>query len=204
MNKRGQSALTVIVGVIAILVIAALFLGMWIMGTYNSLVSLQTNTDAKWANVQSAYQRRADLIPNLVETVKGYKDFEHDTMVEVTEMRSQAGQAKIDVGSAKTPEQLQAAMSSLDNVLSRLMVVVEKYPDLKASTNFLALQDELAGTENRVKVERDNFNAACQTYNVAVRVFPANILANMFGFDPRTMFVADEGSQKAPIVSFAE
>jgi len=185
-----------------VIVVLVLIIGGWIAGSYNGLVSSQEGVDAKWANVQSAYQRRADLIPNLVATVQGMKNFEQDTLTQITQLRSEAGQAKINVDGATSPAQLQSAMGSMDSVLSRLLVVVEKYPDLKSGENFLSLQDELAGTENRIKVERDIYNAAVKTYNVNVRRFPTNIIASMFGFDKRTMFEADSGSENAPKVAF--
>ena len=139
----------------------------------------------KWANVQSAYQRRADLIPNLVETVKGYRDYEANTLIQITELRSEAGQAKVSIDSATSPAELQAAMGNMNSVLSRLLVIVENYPDLKANENFLSLQDELAGTENRIKVERDNYNAAVRDYNILARRFPTSIIARWFGFEKK-------------------
>src|SRR3989344_3511596 len=164
MKKKGW----IIIGVIALIV---LMLVGTVWGSYNGLVSGDENTKQKWGNVQSAYQRRADLIPNLVETVKGYRDYEAATLTKIVGLRSEAGQAKLNVDSATTPEQLQAASGQLDSVLSRLLVIVEQYPDLKASENFLSLQDELAGTENRIKVERDNFNKAVKNLNTKIRKF---------------------------------
>ena len=189
----------IVTGVIVLVVIIFL---LSIIGMYNGLVSSDETVDEKWANVQTAYQRRADLIPNLVETVKGYRDYEQATLTEITKLRSEAGQAKVNIDSATTPAQLQAGMGSVDSVLSRLMVIVERYPDLKASANFLSLQDELAGTENRIKVERDIFNKAVKNYNVKVRKFPSNIIAGMFGFEKKEMFEADEGTDKAVDVEF--
>lgn len=190
------------IGIVAVLLLGAFSIISYGVGVYNNIQTSSINVDTKWGFVQTAYQRRADLIPNLVETVKGYKNFEHDTLVEVTQMRSQAGQAQIAVNSATNPAQLQDAMGGMNSVLSRLMVIIERYPDLKANQNFMALQDELAGTENRIKVERDNFNVAVQSYNVIIKTFPSNLIANIFGFQPRTMFAADAGSQVAPKVSF--
>lgn len=182
----------IIAGVVIALV---LFTGLWVIGTYNGIVSSEENVNQKWANVQSAYQRRADLIPNLVETVKAYSDYEGDVLTQITKARA-------SIGSANTPEELTAADGELSSALSRLLVVVEAYPDLKANENYLSLQDELAGTENRVKVERDNFNNAVRDYNVKIRKFPANMIAGMFGFSQRTMFEADQGSENAPKVNF--
>lgn len=191
--------LWIVLGAIAVF---ALILIMWVISSYNGLVSTDENVNQKWGNVQSAYQRRADLIPNLVSTVEGYKKYEGQTLTEITKLRSEAGQAKIDVSKAATPEQIQAASGAMDSVLSRLMVIVENYPDLKANQNFLALQDELAGTENRIKVERDNFNTAVKEYNIKARRFPTNIIAGMFGFEVKTSFKADAGAESAPKVAF--
>lgn len=165
------------------------------VGTYNGLVSSSVDVDAKWANVQSAYQRRADLIPNLVSTVKAYANYEGGTLINVT-------QARASISAARTPAELEAVGGSLDSALSRLMVVVEAYPDLKANENFLALQDELAGTENRINMERNNFNNAVKTYNIKVRSFPSNIIAGMSGFETRDMFEATPGSEVVPTVKF--
>jgi LemA protein len=195
------------IGEVAIIIVVAVllfagFIGLWLIGTYNSLVNTDTNVENMWARVQTAYQRRADLIPNLVDTVKAAKNFEHDTQTEIAEMRSQAGQAKIDMNNAKNVEELQAANSQLSSVLARLMVVVEAYPDLKSNANFLALQDEISGTENRVKYERDEYNNAVRSYKLSTRSFPTNILAGMFGFstDKWNMFEADKGAENAPDV----
>lgn len=192
----------ILLGVLGAIIVLAIIIGLWIAGTYNGLVSSDENVAQKWSNVQTAYQRRADLIPNLVETVKGYKNYEGETLTAITQLRSEAGQAKIAVDGATTPAQLDAAKTSMDGVLSRLLVIVEAYPDLKANENFLSLQDEIAGTENRVKVERDNFNEAVKNYNVKVRRFPSNIIAGMFGFDVKTGFAADAGTENAPKVTF--
>jgi LemA protein len=176
------------------------------MGRYNQLVSLQTKVDQSWAQVQNVYQRRADLIPNLVNTVSGAANFEKSTIVEVTNARASVGQVKIDPNKAPTDpaqlEQFQAAQGQLSNALSRLLVVVERYPELKANQNFLTLQAQLEGTENRISVERGNFNTAVQGYNVAVRSFPTNLIAGMFGFAQRPFFNAQPGAEKAPAVNF--
>lgn len=184
-------------GWIALIAIGAIvFFGvLWFIGSYNGLVRADETANEKWANVQTAYQRRADLIPNLVETVKAYSNYEGDVLTELTKARA-------SVGSAKTPAQLQAADAQLSSALSRLLVVVENYPNLKANENYLSLQDELAGTENRVKAERDIYNKAVKDYSIRTRRFPTNIVANMFGFGPKEMFEADEGADKVPEVKF--
>jgi LemA protein len=166
---------------------------LWIGGTYNGLVRLDENANTKWANVEADYQRRADLIPNLVATVQQYTDYEGSVLTEITAARS-AWQ------SAGSPESRQAAAGEMDSALARLLVVVENYPNLKANENYLSLQDELAGTENRIKLSRTQFNEAVQQYNQRVRVFPANIVAGMFGFERKDLFEATEGSEVAPNV----
>ena len=200
-----MGATEILVGIVILGILAVGLVGLWVIGTYNSLVGKDTNTENMWAKVQTAYQRRADLIPNLVDTVKEAKNFEKDTQTEIAQMRSQAGQAKIDMSNAKDVEQLQAANSQMSSVLARLMVVVEAYPDLKSNANFLALQDEIAGTENRVKWERDEYNNAVKDYKLAVRTFPTNIMAGMFGFSQEKwkMFQSEAGAEKAPDVGAA-
>ena len=202
MIKKGEMSITAIV-LIAIGAVLLLTI-MWGIGSYNGFVVLDKEGDTKWANLQSAYQRRADLIPNLVETVKGARDFEKSTQVEIAELRSQAGKAQIDVKNAQDAETLQAAGSQMNSVLSRLLVIVENYPDLKSNQNFLALQDEIAGTENRIKFERDNYNKAVKDYQVGVKTFPGMFIARLTGFsqDKHKMFQADVGAQTAPKVTF--
>lgn len=186
------------VGIIAIVIlIIGGMVALYAVGTYNGLVQSSIDVDNKWAKVQTAYQRRADLIPNLVSVVKAYSNYEGSVLIEVTNARARVGQAT-------TPQELSAAGDSLNNALSRLLVVVENYPELKANENYLSLQDELAGTENRVKVERDNYNDAVKAYNTKVRVFPSNIVAGMFGFDEREMFAANPSSQEAPKVNMSQ
>jgi LemA protein len=201
MNKKGQSG--VLVGAIVVIVVM-LFIVMIIAGMYNSLVQVDVSTGKAWGNVQTAYQRRADLIPNLVATVQGAKTFEQQTQTQIAALRSQAGQVQQQVQTATTPGELQTAANDMSGIVSRLLVIVEAYPDLKSNQNFLALQDELAGTENRIKYERDNYNTAAQSYQLAVRSFPTNILAGMFGFsvDKWRMFQADASAQTAPKVNF--
>ncbi|MBL7767433.1 MAG: LemA family protein [Flavipsychrobacter sp.] len=171
---------------------------------YNSMVGLDENVKNKWANVQSDYQRRADLIPNLVNTVKGAANFEQETLTQVIEARSKATSVQIDPTNI-TPEKLaeyQQAQAGVTSALGRLLAVVENYPDLKANQNFRDLQAQLEGTENRIKVSRNDFNAAVQEYNSSVRRFPNNIFAGMFGFAVKEGFKAEAGSEKAPTVNF--
>lgn len=167
----------------------------WYIGSYNRLVRADETVNEKWGNVQSAYQRRADLIPNLVSTVQGYANLEQEILTDVTEARSK-------VGSAATPTDLEAAGAEMNGALSRLLVVVENYPDLKSSQNFLDLQTQLEGTENRIKVERDIYNAAVKSYNIQVRRFPTSIVANRNGFERKETFAANEGTENAPTVEF--
>src|SRR6266545_560166 len=185
-----------------IVVIAALALG----GSYNRLVRLQQTVDQSWAQVQNVYQRRADLIPNLVNTVAGAANFEKSTLTEVTNARASVGRVQLDPSKAPTDaaqlQQFQAAQGQLSNALSRLLVVAENYPQLKATQNFQELQAQLEGTENRISVERNKFNTTVQDYNVAVRRFPTNTIAGMFGFSPRPFFAAQPGAEKAPNVQF--
>jgi len=179
-------------GKIALIAIGAvlLILVLWVAGSYNGLVRSDETVNEKWANVESAYQRRADLIPNLVETVKRYAAHEEDIFIRVTEARAA-------VMSARGPAELQSADNQLSSTLKTLFAVAENYPNLKANENFLSLQDELAGTENRIKTERDIYNGAVRDYNVKVRRFPTNAIAGIFGFEQREMFEAQEGTEEA-------
>ena len=181
-----------------------LLLGGCACSGYNSLVNLDENVKNKWANVQSDYQRRADLIPNLVNTVKGAANFEQETLTKVIEARSKATSVNINAGEL-TPEkmaQFQQAQGELSGALSRLLVSVERYPELKANQNFLDLQKQLEGTENRIKVSRNDFNGSVQQYNQTVRKFPNNLFAGAFGFPVRPPFQADAGAERAPSVQF--
>lgn len=183
-------------------VIACLFL--MIGCSYNGLVSNQEKATTAWADVQASYQRRADLIPNLVETVKGYAKHEQETFTKVTEARAKATQITIDPENL-TPEKLEQfkkAQGELSAALGRLIAVAENFPSLQASKNFSDLQVQLEGTENRILEARRKYNEAVQSYNVSVRAFPNNIFANMFGFEKMTKFEADPGSEKAPTVKF--
>jgi LemA protein len=171
---------------------------------YNRMVSLEEAVTAQWAQVENAYQRRADLIPNLVNTVKGYAEFEKETLTGVIEARSKATSVQINPENlnAETIQQFQAAQDGLSSALARLMVVVERYPDLKANQNFLDLQAQLEGTENRIAVERRKFNDATRNYNTYIRRFPALITAAIFGFDQKAYFEAAEGTETPPTVEF--
>ena len=202
MNKFAIGCGGIVVIILFIGFVIALFFG----GTYNRLVKLQQGVDTQWAQVQNVYQRRADLIPNLVNTVAGAANFEKSTLTAVTNARASVGRVQLDPNKAPTDaaqlQQFQAAQGELGNALSRLLVVTENYPQLKSNENFLSLQAQLEGTENRISVERNNFNIAVQSYNVAVRSFPTNLIAGMFGFSPRPFFEAQAGAEKAPTVNF--
>ena len=193
-------------GVVVIILFVAIIIGLALMGTYNRLVKLQQGVDAQWAQVQNVYQRRADLIPNLVNTVSGAANFEKSTLTEITNARASVGRVQLDPNKAPTDakqlQEFQAAQGQLSNALSRLLVVAENYPQLKANENFLTLQAQLEGTENRISVERNKFNESVQSYNTAVRSFPTNMIAGMFGFAPRPFFNAQPGAEKAPTVNF--
>lgn len=171
----------------------------------NNLVSKQENVKQSWAQVENQYQRRSDLIPNLVNTVKGAANFEKGTLTNVIEARSKATSVQISANDLNNPQKLQqfqAAQQQLSGALSRLMVTVERYPELKANQNFLSLQDQLEGTENRISVERNRFNRAAQDYNTSIRKFPASLLAGMLGFDKMAYFEAEKGAEEAPTVNF--
>lgn len=176
----------------------------WAVGAYNRLVNLDETVSKQWADVESVYQRRADLIPNLVATVKGYAEHEQETFIAVTEARSKAASINVDPTklTSESIQQFQAAQDGLSSALSRLLVVVERYPDLKANQNFLDLQAQLEGTENRISVERSKFNDAARVYNTAIRRVPGSLIAGMFGFDQRPYFEAQEGADEAPKVEF--
>jgi LemA protein len=196
------TASKILIGLVVLVVIG----GLLAMSSYNRLVALQQGTDAQWAQVQNVYQRRADLVPNLVSTVAGAANFEKSTLTAVTDARASVGRVQLPAGTAPTdPAQLaafQQAQGQLGSALSRLLVVSENYPDLKATANFRDLQAQLEGTENRISVERGRFNDAVMAYDTAIRRFPAVILAGMFGFTARPYFTAAAGSETAPKVQF--
>ena len=189
-----------IIGIIAVIVI----IGAWAASAYNSMVDVQEKATTELANVQSAYQRRADLIPNLVETVKGYAKHEQETLENVINARSKATQVTLDAATL-TPEKLkefQEAQGELGSALGKLIAIQENYPDLKANENFRDLQVQLEGTENRINEARNTFNGVVQNYNTYIRKFPKNILAGIFGFNTMDKFQADAGAEKAPQVKF--
>lgn len=193
-------------GLIAVIVIVviALILFMWGRTAYNGMVEKEVSVETQWAQVQNAYQRRADLIPNLVATVKGYATHEQQTLTEVVEARAKATQMNIsaDQLTEENIRKYQEAQGQLGAALGRLMMIQEAYPDLKANTNFMALQDELTGTENRISTERNKFNESVKEYNTYIRMFPRNIFAGLFGFDKKASFEADQSAQTAPKVEF--
>ncbi|GAB4253983.1 MULTISPECIES: LemA family protein [Deferrisoma] len=185
-------------------VLAVLLLYGWVKGTYNGLVAAEEAVAKAWADVESTYQRRADLIPNLVETVKGYATHEKEVLTQVTEARSRVGQIRVDARglAPEAIERFQKAQQGLSGALSRLLAVAERYPDLKANQNFLDLQTQLEGTENRIAVARRRYNEAARAYNTRIRSFPANLFARAFGFEPKPYFQAEEGAEAAPKVKF--
>jgi len=192
--------------VLGILAGGILLLGLLAGSSYNKLVRLQTATDGSWAQVENVYQRRADLIPNLVATVSGAANFEKSTLTEITAARASVGQIKLDPNKAPSDAaalaEFDKAQRGLSTALARLLVVVEKYPDLKATANFRDLQAQLEGTENRISVERGRFNESVQAYNAAIRSFPAVLYAGAFGFKERPYFTATAGADAPPEVSF--
>lgn len=190
-------------GLIITIVVIAL-VAIWGISSYNGLVSMDENVSNSWANVETQYQRRSDLIPNLVNTVKGYAKHESETLESVMAARSQATQVKIDPSNC-TPQQLaayQKAQGDVTTALGKLLAITENYPDLKANQNFLELQSQLEGTENRINVARKDFNDTAKKYNTSLRSFPRNIIASMFGFEKRNYFEAEAGAEKAPKVEF--
>ena len=192
-----KKSVIILIAVIAVIAI-------WAVSSYNGMVSMEENVSNQWANVETQYQRRSDLIPNLVNTVKGYASHEKETLEGVIAARSQATQMKVDPSNL-TPEDIakyQKAQGEIGAALGKLLAITENYPDLKANQNFLELQAQLEGTENRINVARKNFNDAAKEYNTAIRRFPKNIFAGMFGFEKRPYFEAEEGAEKAPKVEF--
>ena len=195
----------IILAVVGGLLIICLSLFGWATGMYNSLVKLNETVNQAWAQVQNQYQRRADLVPNLVETVKGYAQHESQVFTDVAEARASVGKLTITPDVLNNPEafrKFNEAQGALSSVLSRLMAVAENYPQLKANENFLQLQSQLEGTENRISVERRRFNEVVQDYNVKVRTFPTMIFAGIFGFSQKQYFQAEPGAEKAPKVQF--
>ena len=197
MKKKGLTTIIIIAAI-------ALVIYLWFKSGYNAMVEKQETVQAQWAQVENVYQRRADLIPNLVATVKGYAEHEQGTLTAVIEARAKATGVTIDPTNI-TPEQLeqfQAAQDQLSGALSRLLVSIERYPDLKANENFMALQSQLEGTENRIAVERQKFNDTAKDYNQYIRKFPRNIIASLFDFEKVGYFKAQSGAETAPKVEF--
>ena len=187
-----------------ITIVVIVLVALWGILSYNVLVGMDENVSNQWANVETQYQRRSDLIPNLVNTVKGYAKHESETLESVMAARSQATQVKIDPSNC-TPQQLaayQKAQGDVTTALGKLLAITENYPDLKANQNFLELQSQLEGTENRINVARKDFNDTAKKYNTSLRRFPRNIIASMFGFEKRNYFEAEAGAEKAPKVEF--
>jgi LemA protein len=194
-------------GCLGIIVVVALIVGSSVLGIYNNLVGLQQSVDAQWAQVENVYQRRADLIPNLVATVKGYATHESSVLEEVTASRAQVGAIKVTPDILNNPGEFQKfsqAQSNLSGSLSRLLAVAENYPNLKANQNFLELQSQLEGSENRIAVERRRFNQEAQSYNTRVMQFPANMIARLFGFEKKQYFQGTAGVEQAPKVDFTK
>lgn len=187
-----------------ITIVVIVLVALWGISSYNRLVGMDENVSNQWANVETQYQRRSDLIPNLVNTVKGYAKHESQTLEAVMAARSQATQVKIDPSNC-TPQQLaayQKAQGDVTTALGKLLAITENYPDLKANQNFLELQSQLEGTENRINLARKDFNDSAKEYNTSLRRFPRNIIASMFGFEKRNYFEAEAGAEKAPKVEF--
>ena len=200
-----KKGLLIGLGIFGVVVILAIILISWGVGIYNNLVGLNENVNKSWSQVENVYQRRADLIPNLVATVKGVADFEKETFTAVTEARAKVGQIKLSADQLSDPQafqKFQQAQDGLSSALSRLLVVSENYPQLKANENFLQLQQQLEGTENRITVERMKFNESVQQFNTVIKKFPAVIIANLSGFSEKQYFKAQEGSDLAPKVQF--
>lgn len=199
--SKGLIRTLIIVGVILLIVI---IMYKTFAGSYNNMVAKEETVTSQWAQVENVYQRRSDLIPNLVNTVKGYADFEQETLTKVIEARAKATSVTIDPKnlSPESVAQFQQAQGGLTSALGRLLVSVEKYPDLKANQNFLDLQAQLEGTENRIAVERQKFNDVTKDFNTYVRGFPQNMLAGMYGFQQKGYFTATEGADKVPEVKF--
>jgi LemA protein len=192
-----------VVALILAVVLGGIFV--WGYGKYNDVAAKQIAVDAAWSQVENVYQRRSDLVPNLVETVKGASKFESSTLEAVIAARAKATQMVVTPEVLNDPEafrKFQAAQGELSGALSRLMAVAESYPDLKANRNYLELQSQLEGTENRIAQERQRFNTSVQAYNTAIKLFPTSVIAKLFGFEPKTFFQSDPGTEKAPQVKF--
>jgi LemA protein len=202
--RRGQA---IGLGCAGLVVLALVIAGLSLSSTYNGIVEREQDVNAKWAQVENVYQRRADLVPNLVATVKGYAAHEREVLETVTASRAQVGSIQVTPEILNQPaefEKFQKAQASLTGALSRLLAVVERYPDLKANQNFLELQSQLEGTENRITVERMRFTQSAQAYNTYIKRFPTNLAARMFGFVEKQYFRGTEGSERPPVVDFSK
>jgi LemA protein len=191
--------------IVGILVVIGVILALSVSGMFNRIVTLEQGANAAWAQVQNVYQRRADLVPNLVNTVKGAANFERSTLTEITEARASVGRVQMPSEAPKDPQkfaEFERAQGQLGSALSRLLVVAERYPDLKATAAFRDLQAQLEGTENRISVERGRFNEAVQAYNTAIKRFPTVLFAGMFGYSPRPYFTSTPGAETPPKVDF--
>ncbi len=194
-------------GCLGLIIVMVLVAAVAVKGIYNDMVALNEDVQSKWGQVQNVYQRRADLVPNLVATVKGYAAHESSVLEAVTASRAQVGSVQVGKDILSNPaefQKFQSAQANLSGALSRLLLVVEKYPDLKANQNFLELQSQLEGTENRIAIERKRFNEAAQNYNVRIKQFPAILVARAFGFAEKQYFTATAGSEKPPVVDFSK
>ena len=199
MNEKYKKFIVpgIIVGVL-------LLIGLWIGGTYNSLVSEREKVTAAFSNVETQYQRRIDLVGNLVNTVKGSSDFEKSTLTEITEARAKAGSVKVDASSSQAQvQQYVDAQNQMNSALSRLLVTVEAYPNINSTDAYRDLMSQLEGTENRIQVARSDFNNTARPYNTRIQTFPTNVIANLFGFSQRAYFESQEGADKAPTVDFS-
>ncbi len=195
MKKRGLI-------ILAVVVIVVLMLFSWFKSTYNGMVTANEAAQAQLSNIENQYQRRADLIPNLVATVKGYAQHEQSTLTQVVEARAKATQTQLNIDDAAAMAKYMQAQGELSSALNRLMAISENYPDLKANQNFRDLQTQLEGTENRIATERRKYNESARQFNTMIKMFPRNLFAGMFGFTPLNYFEAEEGAQQAPQVSF--
>jgi LemA protein len=205
--KAEEGTMSTKLGCLIAAVVALVAVGAWAVGSYNGLVDAEQGVEAQWAKVQSAYQRRLDLIPNLVATVKGTSDFEQSTLTQVVEARSRVGQVSAQAASQILADpqkfaQFQQAQDGLSSALSRLLVVVERYPELKSTEAYRGLMVQLEGTENRINVERNNFNDFAQRYNTRIKTFPGVVVARLFGFTAKPYFEAQAGAEAAPKVEF--
>ncbi len=204
-SRRGAASTALVV--LGVLVLVLLVFGGCAMSQYNGLVSTDEGVNAKWSEIQNQYKRRFDLVPQLVETVKGAADFEQSTITAVTEARASVGRAQLPEGAPQDPAQLEAwsrAQAGLGGALSRLLVVAENYPQLKASQSFLSLQDQLEGTENRIAVARRDYIDAVQAYNTRLRRFPTSLLAGLFGFDPKAQLTVEAEASERPQIDFGQ